>query len=242
MIHKIWANDKRFKSLEFSEGLNVILAERTLESGQKDTRNGAGKTTILNIVHFCLGAELYRLNLPKDELKDWAFYINLDLCGTNLTAIRSVSNAKIIEILGDVSKLPIAPEEDSKGTIFYKNDTWKNLLGKCLFNIRDEASAKYAPSFRSLVSYFTRKGADAYTDPFKYFRNQKTYDLQVNNAYLLGLNWLHASEAQEIREKESATKALGAAINAGIAASQGELEAELSTVTQPQASTYLISA
>ena len=54
MIHKIWANDKRFKAVEFSAGLNVILAERTLESGQKDTRNGAGKTTLLNTVHFCL--------------------------------------------------------------------------------------------------------------------------------------------------------------------------------------------
>lgn len=226
MIHKIWANDKRFKAVEFSAGLNVILAERTLESGQKDTRNGAGKTTLLNIVHFCLGADLHRLSLPKDELQDWEFYICLDLGGTTLTAKRSISNAKIIEILGDVSNLPIAPEKDSEGVVFYKNDDWKNLLGRCLFRIQDEASAKYSPSFRSLVSYFTRKGADAYTDPFKHFRNQKAYDMQINNAFLIGLNWLHASEAQEIREKESATKALNAAIKAGIAASQGELEAE----------------
>lgn len=226
MIHKIWANDKRFKAVEFSAGLNVILAERTLESGQKDTRNGAGKTTLLNIVHFCLGADLHRLSLPKDELQDWEFYICLDLGVTTLTAKRNISNAKIIEILGDVSNLPIAPEKDSEGVVFYKNDNWKNLLGRCLFRIQDEASAKYSPSFRSLVSYFTRKGADAYTDPFKHFRNQKAYDMQINNAFLLGLNWLHASEAQEIREKESATKALNAAITAGIAASQGELEAE----------------
>lgn len=226
MIHKIWANDKRFKPVEFSAGLNVILAERTLESGQKDTRNGAGKTTLLNIVHFCLGADLHRLSLPKDELQDWDFYISLDLCGAQLTAMRSISNAKIIEIRGDFSNLPIAPEEDSEGTIFYKNDDWKNLLGKCLFKIQEKALAKYAPSFRSLVSYFTRKGVDAYTDPFKHFRNQKAYDMQINNAYLLGLNWLHASEAQEIRDKESATRALGSAIKAGIAATQGELEAE----------------
>lgn len=226
MIHKIWANDKRFKAVEFSAGLNVILAERTLESGQKDTRNGAGKTTLLNIVHFCLGAELHRLSLPKEELQDWMFFISLDLCGTTLTAKRSISNAKVIEIIGDFSNLPIAPEKNSEGVTFYKNDDWRNLLGKCLFRIQDEASAKYAPSFRSLVSYFTRKGADAYTDPFKHFRNQKAYDMQMNNAFLLGLNWLHASEAQEIREKESATKALNAAIKAGIGATQGELEAD----------------
>lgn len=226
MIHKIWSNDKRFKPVKFTSGLNVILAERTIESGQKDTRNGSGKTTLLNIIHFCLGADLHRLSLPQDELQDWEFFISLDLCEETLTAKRSISNAKIIEIVGNVSKLPIAPEVDSEGTTFYKNDDWKNLLGKCLFKIRSEFTAKYTPSFRSLVSYFTRKGADAYTDPFKHFRNQKAYDLQINNAYLLGLNWLHASEAQEIREKESATKALDSAIKAGIIATQGELEAE----------------
>lgn len=226
MIHKIWANDKRFKPVEFTAGLNVILAERTLESGHKDTRNGAGKTTFLNIIHFCLGADLHRLSLPKDDLQDWEFYISLDICGEMLTAKRTIANAKIIEVETDISRLPLAPEEDSEGILFYKNDDWKNLLGKCLFNFREESIAKYAPSFRSLVSYFTRRGADAYTDPFKHFRNQKTYDLQINNAYLLGLNWLHASEAQEIREKESATKALNSAIKAGIVASQGELEAE----------------
>ncbi|EJL6259243.1 DUF2326 domain-containing protein [Vibrio cholerae] len=226
MIHKIWANDKRFKSVEFRKGLNVILAERTLESGQKDTRNGAGKTTLLNVIHFCLGADLHRLNLPKDDLQGWEFYIRLDLCGTTFTAKRSISNAKTVSISGDITNLPILPEVDSEGTSFYKNDDWKDLLGRSLFNLQAEAAAKYTPTFRSLVSYFTRKGADAYTDPFKHFRNQKAYDLQINNAYLLGLNWLHASEAQEIREKESAIKALNSAIKAGVAATQGELEAE----------------
>ncbi len=226
MIHKIWANDKRFKPVEFSAGLNVILAERTLESGNKDTRNGAGKTTLLNIIHFCLGADLHRLSLPKDDLQDWAFYISLDLCGKIFSAKRTIANAKIIEVDTDIPGLPIAPEEDWQGILFYKNDDWKNLLGNCLFKIREESTAKYTPSFRSLVSYFTRRGADAYTDPFKHFRSQQTYDLQVNNAYLLGLSWLHASEAQEIREKESATQALSSAIKAGIVASQGELEAE----------------
>jgi uncharacterized protein YydD (DUF2326 family) len=226
MIQKIWANDRRFKPVEFAAGLNVILAERTLESGQKDTRNGAGKTTLLNVIHFCLGADLHRLSLPKDELQDWEFYITLDLCGHSVTAKRKVSNSKIIEIVGDIANLPVVAEADSEGKTFYKNDDWKALLGKCLFKLRAEISAKYTPTFRSLVSYFTRKGADAYTDPFKHFRNQKAYDLQINNAYLLGLNWLHASTGQEIRDKESAFKALNSAIKAGIAATQGELEAE----------------
>lgn len=226
MIHKIWANDKHFKPVEFSAGLNVILAERTLESGQKDTRNGAGKTTLLNIIHFCLGADLHRLSLPKGDLQDWIFYFSIDICNNTVIAKRSIANATIVEIEDNIHNIPILPERSPEGVLFYKNDDWKELLGKCLFNIDKNTCAKYSPSFRSLVSYFIRRGADAYTDPFKHFRNQKVYQLQIDNAFLLGLNWLHASEAQVIREKESVIKALSSAIKVGIVATQGELEAE----------------
>lgn len=226
MIHKIWANDKRFKPVEFYSGLNIILAERTIDSGLKDTRNGAGKTTLLNIVHFCLGADISRLNLPKNELNDWIFYISIDICGQIVIANRSFDKANIIEINESISNAPIIAEKDSKGVLFYKNEDWKKLLGKCLFNIQEDSHAKYSPTFRSLISYFVRRGVDAYTDPFKHFRNQKTFDLQIHNAFLLGLNWLHASEAQEIRDKENAANAIKLAIKAGISSNQGELEAE----------------
>lgn len=226
MLRKVWSSDGRFKAVEFSEGLNVLLAERTIESGAKDTRNGAGKTTFLNILHFCLGSDLHNLSLPKEELSGWTFYIELDICDVRVTASRSIDNPKNIQIHSTVPELAIEPEVDKEGILFYSNVNWKTLLGKCLFNIQEQYETKYTPSFRSLVSYFMRKGADAYTDPFKHFRNQKTFDVQVNNAFLLGLNWVHASEAQEIRDKESATKALSEALKVGIVASQGELEAE----------------
>ncbi len=237
MIHKIWASDKRFKPVEFSAGLNVILAERAPESGQKDTRNGAGKTTLLNVIHFCLGADLISLNLPKDDLHNWIFFIRIELYGEIVTAKRSIENAKIIEVDTIIPGLPIISEgelfESSYSSSYknsdgnrIKNDDWKKILGNYLFGITEESSAKYTPSFRSLVSYFARRGVDAYANPFHYFRNQTTCSMQINNAYLLGLNWLHASEAQEIREKNSAVQALSFEIKTGIVANQGELEAE----------------
>lgn len=226
MIHKIWASDKRFKPVEFSSGLNIIIAERTPESGQKDTRNGAGKTTLLNIIHFCFGADLSRLSLPKNELSDWIFYISMDLCGKTMIAKRSIVNSKIIEVETESDALPIAPEKDSDGNQFYSNNNWKELLGRCLFKIQGDTAAKYAPTFRSLVPYFSRRGVDAYADPFKPIRDYKAYQVQIYNAYLLGLNWLHASEAEELKQKAKAVKALSGAIKVGIVPSQGELEAD----------------
>ena len=226
MIHKIWATDKRFKPVEFEAGLNVVLAERTQNSGDKDTRNGAGKTTLLNIVHFCLGADLHRIDLPKDEMEEWSFFLLIDLSGQKITAKRSIASPNVIEVDQAINGLSFSPEKSSDGVLSYKNADWKRLLGKCLFDLRDDYTTKYSPSFRGLISYFARRGPDAYTDPFKYFRNQKTYDLQINNAYLLGLNWVNASLAQDIRDRESAVKALESAVKEGISPSQGELEAD----------------
>ncbi len=108
MIHKIYANDKRFKSVSFEKGLNVIIAERSENSSDKDTRNGAGKTTLINIIHFCFGGDLNKLGLPIAEIKEWCFYIELDLCERRIIARRSIENSRIISIFGDIVGLPIA--------------------------------------------------------------------------------------------------------------------------------------
>ena len=56
MIHAVRANKSSFHAVEFDAGFNVVLADRAKESTRKDFRNGLGKTTLLEIIHFCLGA------------------------------------------------------------------------------------------------------------------------------------------------------------------------------------------
>lgn len=227
MIHKIYASDKRFKPVTFDTGLNIILAERSEVSGIKDTRNGAGKTTLINVIHFCFGADLSKLDLPVEEIKDWSFFIELDLSGKRIIAKRSIERPSVISVSNEASSLVIAPVKDEESAEWlYKNDDWKKLLGICFFNLQEHVKPKYSPSLRGLFSYFARKGVDAYTKPFLHFRTQKTFDWQINNAYLLGLNWILASEAQEIRDQEQAIRALNSAMKAGLTTTQGELEAE----------------
>lgn len=227
MIHKIYASDDRFKPILFKKGLNVILAERSENSGDRDTRNGAGKTTLIHIIHFCFGADPYKLNLPTEEIKDWVFFIELDLCGKRITASRCIDNPRTIFLNEEVDGLAIPiSKDDETGELFYKNDDWKKLLGISLFGLREHKDLKYAPSFRSLFPYFVRRSPDAYITPFKHFDAQKTYDKEMNNAYLLGLNWEHISDAQNIRDQENAIKILNSSIKAGFTPTQGELEAE----------------
>lgn len=227
MIRQIYASDKRFKRITFDEGLNIILAERSPKSGKKGTRNGAGKTTLIHVIHFCLGADLTRLSLPVEEISDWSFYIEIDICNALITAQRAVDEPNNIIIKGKYESLPIKPQKDDDSEkYYYKNDTWKQLLGLCLFDINKHTGTKYTPSFRGLISYFIRRSIDAYNDPFWHFRNQKKYDIQINNSFLLGLNWALTSELQEIKDKEKAVNALSKVIKAGIITTPGDLEAE----------------
>jgi uncharacterized protein YydD (DUF2326 family) len=75
-----------------------------------------------------------------------------------------------------------------------------------------------------------RNQAAAYNIPFKYFDNQKTWDIQVHNAFLLGLNWEKAATWQQLKDQKNALDALKQAIKTGAVdgelASLGELEAE----------------
>ncbi|NER51274.1 MAG: AAA family ATPase, partial [Symploca sp. SIO1A3] len=57
-IRAIRCNQASFQEVEFSSGFNVILADRTEESTSKDSRNGLGKSTLIEIIHFCLGATM----------------------------------------------------------------------------------------------------------------------------------------------------------------------------------------
>lgn len=63
MITKLTSSLPTFKTLDFKPGLNILLAERHETSGARDTRNGTGKTSFIELVHFILSE---RRN-PKDD-------------------------------------------------------------------------------------------------------------------------------------------------------------------------------
>ncbi len=57
MIVSIESSLKTFKAVTFHSGLNVLLSDRTADSTDKQTRNSAGKTSLIEVIHFLLGAD-----------------------------------------------------------------------------------------------------------------------------------------------------------------------------------------
>ncbi len=230
MIKAVYANNESFKRVEFQPGFNVILAERTDKSSDKDSRNGLGKTTLIEIIHFCLGSTTSQ-TLEVKELEDWTFSLDFTLNDKNYTVSRNTTNNTTVHIEGDFSEWEIQPEKISDdGSGIMKIPSWTKMLGKLAFDLDVENTDTYYPSFRGLISYLIRKGVGGYQDAFRFFPQQKDWSIQTHNAYLLGLNHEYAKLFQKIKDKKNALKDLKNALSQGLLpsfdGSIGELESE----------------
>ena len=217
MITAIRSNMPSFKEVEFSQGFNVVIADRTRESTRRDSRNGLGKTTLIEIIHFCLGSS-YRRNkgLMVFPLKGWDFTLELLVDNRELAVTRSTDNPARINLDGDVWGLG-ERREPVNGAVTLSINEWNLILGNLLFGLTSqEPSPKYTPSFRSLFSYFVRRDRDAFSSPFSHYRSQREWDKQVNNAFLLDLNWEHAGQFQELKDEENLLNGLRRAARQGL--------------------------
>ncbi len=233
MIHGVYANQKSFHPVVFTAGLNVFVAERTEASSVKDPRIVLGKSTLIEIIDFCLGSRTTKgSGLCIKPLSEWAFTIDITIAGNRIKATRTAESPNIVAIDGLTSGWIEQPDTDENtGRRVLSVERWRVVLGWALFGLpRTSDTHKYNPSFRSLISYFVRRGLDAYSEPFRHFRQQKTWDIQLHVGFLLGLNWEYAAQLQELKDKESALKAMSQTIQTGamegFLGSVGELEAE----------------
>lgn len=201
MIHSIISSIPSFRPVYFNSGLNVIVADKAKDSTVKGSRNGLGKTTLIEIIHFCLGAELKKgSRLNVSELQNWDFTIDISIKDVRLTAKRYISMPEqiSIEIIEGVSPFNLTTGDEKKENNITLKE-WQNFLGKNLFNIGLEPKIKY-PSCRSIMSFFVRK-EDGYDNPFNIYTKEKSAATILNNAYVLGLDWETAIKLQEIQSK-----------------------------------------
>lgn len=220
MILALHGSGSRFRNLQFKPGLNVVLAERSAEADDRDSRNGLGKSTVIQLIHFCLGANAPAGKMPNlPVLKGWSFGLDLQV-GGNVCAVSRSVDKPIIELRA--SHLP-APQ-----TLTVKD--WTAWLGERVFGLEPADEGKHRPTFRSLISYFARRDPAAYLNPFETVPKQPGGQTQVLNAFLLGLDWADQAQAQNLRDQMRGLdqlKASGAlSLLPGLQGSLGELEAE----------------
>ena len=105
MIKKLVSTLPTFKSLEFHEGLNIILVDKAPGATMLQTRNRAGKSSFVELVNFVTGGSAEDGTLFKTPLlSEHYFGMEFDLNGVSITAQRSGNDSGQINLLGDTSR------------------------------------------------------------------------------------------------------------------------------------------
>ena len=208
MLYKLTANHSSFKSIDFSKGLNIILAERTQLSGEKDSRNTLGKTTFIEIVDFCLGSDFTKQSkLYAPELEDWAFTLDLDIYGYRIEATRHINDNKKIYIHPFSSTFPIKlKQSDDKALkyfIFNHADLIKNIIIYVKINFKDEKLAEKLDNLYNLIDFNKAKAVNGALLLFLGFKPSPLFSEIINEtAFLLAINELNQDNIEEyIKER-----------------------------------------
>jgi uncharacterized protein YydD (DUF2326 family) len=221
MIRRIGSDLASFKTLAFRPGLNILLADKSEGANDRQSRNGAGKTSFVELVHFLFGADARPESIFRSNaLAKWAFDVTVDVAGETISAARSGVKPSRLLINGSIEHWPIPPQFDAATGLFeLSNENWKANLGKLWFGLPvsagDEAE-RFQPSFRSLFSYFTRRQlSGGFQQPMQHSTMQQAWDQQVSICYLLGLDWTIPGKFQELRGQEKVAQELRKAARSG---------------------------
>jgi uncharacterized protein YydD (DUF2326 family) len=221
MIRRFGSDLTSFKTLAFRPGLNILLADKSEGANDRQSRNGAGKTSFVELVHFLFGADARKESIFRSEaLVEWSFDVAVDVAGEAISAARSGAKPSRLLINGPVEAWPIPPQFDAAAGLHeLSNESWKANLGKLWFGLPlsagDEAE-RFQPSFRSLFSYFARRQlSGGFQQPMQHSAMQQTWDQQVSICYLLGLDWTIPGKFQELRGQEKVAQELRKAARSG---------------------------
>ena len=219
MIHRLYSSLATFKNLEFRPGFNLLVAKRHHESTDLQTRNRAGKSSFVQIVHFLLGGNAGTDSIfRKQELQNESFEMEFDLGPSRVIAERSGKTQGRTKILhGAHPSWPVQPNNARGMANSLSKDDWCAVLGYIGFGLElGNEDAGYKPTFRSLISYFARRESDGgMRKPESQSTMQQPWDQQVAVSFLLDLDWTLGADWQKVRDREKTLKELRNAAKQG---------------------------
>lgn len=240
-LRRLGSSDKRFKAVTFGAGLNILLADRESQSSETDTRNGAGKTSVIELLHFLLGGDWAKTR--EASLREDVFELDCELAGSRTVIQRAGKSPGRVYFsrLGDTSTWPIQPDRHLTDGPSLKIEDWNAVLGELVFALPASlAEEQFRPTFRNLFNYFARRVREGgFLDPQSIHRHQALWDKQVCITFLLGLDWTIAQAMERIRAKERFRRQLKKVLaeeegleSRGALPSSSELRARLTLLQQ----------
>jgi uncharacterized protein YydD (DUF2326 family) len=180
------SNDTRFKTLEFHNGLNIIVGSKRLTKEKKKTSNGIGKSLSLICIDFMLGK-----GSQSSEIK-------------KLKTVMEKENITLSLIFEHKNKTYNITRTHKS---IYINDKKIEKESEYLSFLDGLIDKDY--SFRTIFSRFFRTNKDSYNEAIKQVTlNEKPYINNKINAFLLGLNLDYLEKKSNLKLKNDRLKTL----------------------------------
>ncbi len=226
MIYQVFSSLKTFKRLDLHPGLNILISDKSPGATEQQTRNRAGKSSLVELIHFVCGANCESdSTFRAPELVQSDFGLELEVFGEMVRASRSASEPSKIVVEGENFSLwPKQPKtEKESGRQVIANTAWRSVLGRAFFGIDEDADSEDSeagagrPTFRSLFSYFARReSSGGMRDATRHNAMQQKGDEQIAISYLLGIDWTIAQQWESVRKKEKQIRELKKIVGQGV--------------------------
>ena len=184
---KVYSNQASFRTVEFNKtGLSFIVAKQKNpgSSERGKTYNGVGKSLLVRIIHFCLGASIKSYKVFCEKLPEWEFSIDYEINNKKYTAKRATSNPGKITLNNEIISI----------------DAFNKQMKSLCFDIPEDISFL---SFRSLIPFFIRPKKESYVSYNKPGKTGSDYQVLLYNAFLLGLDVVLAQKKYSIKKEQT---------------------------------------
>lgn len=178
------SSDIRFKPINFEDGLNIIVGQKILKNDKKKTSNGIGKSLSLICIDYLLGKgtqskEIKRLKAILEK-EQIILSLIFEHNGVTYNIKKSHNKAWLDDVL------------------YEKDSDYIKFLNTLVRGY----------SFRNIFSRFFRTDKSSYNEAIKQVSSEKSYDNNLINSYLLGLNLEFLAKKKSLKEKSDRLKVL----------------------------------
>lgn len=178
------SSDIRFKPINFEDGLNIVVGQKILKNDKKKTSNGIGKSLSLICIDYLLGKGTQSKEIKKLKALLEKEQIILSLIFEHNGVTYNIKKSHNKAWLDDV--------------LYEKDSDYIKFLNTL---VRDY-------SFRNIFSRFFRTDKSSYNEAIKQVSSEKSYDNNLINSYLLGLNLEFLAKKKLLKEKSDRLKVL----------------------------------
>ncbi|MFK4790450.1 ABC-three component system protein [Microbacterium sp. ZW T5_56] len=204
-LNSLTSSDQRFKTLQFRDGLNVLVADRTEASEQGDSRNSIGKTSFVKILRYILGGDLSS-EFKAPELSEHTFTASLSLPSAQNDEVDEVT---ITRAVSPTTRVKVSGWSATNGATDLHIDEWRALLSRKVFRIPEDASRPTAGQIwgQLIRTYFG--------NPIKGHQSEADWESGVKLGFMLGLSPEILGKAGDVDRLTKQGKAIRAAVREG---------------------------